>query len=123
MALPTDMVKVLKSQDENYIRMKRHQGLKVRLLLFPTLRLLIERQKIDALKARLSMLADLTAGLDEEEIETLKAAGLIPGGGKKGRTKGKNVPKKIIFATEEKGKSLLLYNFRSLTFIRGTRRR
>lgn len=65
-------------------------------------------QKIDALKARLSMLADLTNGLDEEETQTLKEAGLISGDGKKGRTKGKGVPKKIIFGTEEKGERLRL---------------
>ncbi|KZT36578.1 small-subunit processome [Sistotremastrum suecicum HHB10207 ss-3] len=85
-ALPTDMVKVLKSQDENYIRMKRHQG----------------QKKIDGLKARLSMLADLTSGLDEEETKTLKDAGLIPGPSK-GKRKGKSGPKKIVFESEEKG--------------------
>lgn len=72
-ALPVDIVKVLKTQDSNYIRTVRASGLK----------------KIAALKAQLTSLADLVtpkrAGndgsedeFDEEEIKTLREAGILP---------------------------------------------
>ncbi|EIN14012.1 u3 small nucleolar RNA-associated protein 11 [Punctularia strigosozonata HHB-11173 SS5] len=71
-ALPIDLVKVLKTQDANYIRTMRLVGLK----------------KIDKLKAELSALADLLRpissvdhndahGLDEEEIGILEDAGIL----------------------------------------------
>ncbi|KAJ4485900.1 u3 small nucleolar RNA-associated protein 11 [Lentinula aciculospora] len=69
-ALPTDVVKVLKTQDENYIRTMRSAGLK----------------KIDKIKAQLTALADLVPteeskanGLDTEEVEILRDAGIISG--------------------------------------------
>ncbi|KAJ3750658.1 u3 small nucleolar RNA-associated protein 11 [Lentinula detonsa] len=74
-ALPTDVVKVLKTQDENYIRTMRVAGLK----------------KIDKIKAQLTALADLVPAedseensLNPEELETLKEAGLISSQSKKG---------------------------------------
>ncbi|EPT01557.1 hypothetical protein FOMPIDRAFT_1161445 [Fomitopsis schrenkii] len=71
-ALPTDIVKVLKTQDENYLRTMRTAGLK----------------KIEKLKNQLTALADLLrdpahleeedAGeLDEEELEVLRDAGVL----------------------------------------------
>ncbi|KAJ3998576.1 u3 small nucleolar RNA-associated protein 11 [Lentinula boryana] len=74
-ALPTDVVKVLKTQDENYIRTMRVAGLK----------------KIDKIKAQLTALADLVPAedseensLNPEELETLEQAGLISSQSKKG---------------------------------------
>jgi len=72
-ALPVDIVKVLKTQDENYLRTMRSTGLK----------------KIDKLKSQLSTLADLLRpgslegdgdnqeDLDEEELAVLREAGVI----------------------------------------------
>ncbi|ETW87069.1 hypothetical protein HETIRDRAFT_41733 [Heterobasidion irregulare TC 32-1] len=93
-ALPADMVKVLKSQDEAYIRTMRAMGMK----------------KIEKLKSQLSSLADLLrpgsldaeieeSNLDEEELEILREVGLIAGpsqGRKKSSSKGS--AKHIIFA-------------------------
>ncbi|KAJ7161350.1 u3 small nucleolar RNA-associated protein 11 [Mycena crocata] len=89
-ALPQDMVKLLKTQDENYVRTMRSAGLK----------------KIDKLKAQLMAMADLmkpgalelgddTEDLDEEEIETLKNAGIISA------RKGKSRAKHIVFVQDE----------------------
>jgi hypothetical protein len=39
-SLPVDMVKILKTQDENYVRTMRVAGLKVRPATFPKYRLL-----------------------------------------------------------------------------------
>ncbi|EPQ60368.1 small-subunit processome [Gloeophyllum trabeum ATCC 11539] len=73
-ALPVDIVKVLKTQDENYIRTMRTAGLK----------------KIDKLRNQLSVLADLVKPghpggqlndddeLDEDEVNILVEAGIIP---------------------------------------------
>jgi len=73
-ALPVDIVKVLKTQDENYIRTMRTAGLK----------------KIDKLKNQLNILTDLInpkqSGadvkdddkLDEDEVNILVEAGIIP---------------------------------------------
>ncbi|KAJ3811080.1 u3 small nucleolar RNA-associated protein 11 [Lentinula aff. lateritia] len=67
-ALPADVVKVLKTQDENYIRTMRVAGLK----------------KIDKIKAQLTALIDLVSAkdpeensLDPEELEILQDAGII----------------------------------------------
>ncbi|KAI0931256.1 hypothetical protein AcW1_001293 [Taiwanofungus camphoratus] len=70
-ALPVDIVKVLKTQDENYLRTMRTAGLK----------------KIDKLKNQLSALADLIKPvgdndgeedeLDEDELNVLREAGII----------------------------------------------
>ncbi|GLB35943.1 putative U3 small nucleolar RNA-associated protein 11 [Lyophyllum shimeji] len=93
-ALPTDIVKVLKTQDENYVRTMRLAGLK----------------KIDKLKSQLTAMADLLKppslgededGLDEEEIQILTDAGIISGAS--GRSKpGRRRPKHIVFVDNEK---------------------
>ncbi|KZP25422.1 u3 small nucleolar RNA-associated protein 11 [Athelia psychrophila] len=90
-ALPVDIVKVLKTQDENYIRTMRTAGLK----------------KIDKLKAQLTAIADLihpslldqtAAGeLDEEELEILRAAGIVSSA----RSKGKGKPRHIVFVEDD----------------------
>ncbi|KAG6866054.1 hypothetical protein C0991_009151 [Blastosporella zonata] len=85
-ALPTDVVKVLKTQDENYVRTMRAAGLK----------------KIDKLKSQLTAMADLMKpglldkeaenDLDEEELQTLMDAGIISAqSGRSGRRKGKHI--------------------------------
>ncbi|KAI0077441.1 small-subunit processome [Panus rudis PR-1116 ss-1] len=98
-ALPVDIVKVLKSQDENYIRTMRTAGLK----------------KIDKLKSQLTALADLVKSdtltsededeLDESELEVLREAGIIPGPSTQSRRKRKSTskpkPKHVLFADEE----------------------
>ncbi|KAK0466434.1 u3 small nucleolar RNA-associated protein 11 [Desarmillaria tabescens] len=77
-ALPIDMVKVLKTQDENYIRTIRAVGLK----------------KIDKIKVQLSDMVDSVTDEDYEElgdgqIKLLEEAGVIPKT-KKGRRKSKH---------------------------------
>ncbi|EMD41851.1 hypothetical protein CERSUDRAFT_110409 [Gelatoporia subvermispora B] len=93
-ALPTDIVKVLKTQDENYLRAMRAVGLK----------------KIDKLKNQLSALADLVKPssldgggdsddeLDEEDIKILGEAGIIASSGRRRHSKkGKHV----VFVADE----------------------
>ncbi|KAJ7675388.1 u3 small nucleolar RNA-associated protein 11 [Mycena rosella] len=90
-ALPQDIVKVLKTQDENYVRTMRAAGLK----------------KIDKIKTHLMAMADLmtpgalendedTEDLDADEIEALQSAGIISKRKGKGR-----VPKHIVFVQDE----------------------
>ncbi|KAJ7631183.1 u3 small nucleolar RNA-associated protein 11 [Roridomyces roridus] len=93
-ALPTDMVKMLKTQDENYVRTMRASGLK----------------KIDKTKAQLTAMADLIKpgsveaddsdaeeDLDPQEVEILQNAGIIST--RKG--KGRAQPKHIVFVQDE----------------------
>ncbi|KAL4269263.1 UTP11 family protein [Pleurotus pulmonarius] len=88
-ALPTDMVKVLKTQDENYVRTARAAGLK----------------KIDKIKGQLTAMVDLlkpsqddTDGqLDVAELDTLRDAGLI----QPSTSKRKRSTKHIIFVDNE----------------------
>ncbi|KAI0285297.1 small-subunit processome [Russula aff. rugulosa BPL654] len=99
-SLPVDMVKILKTQDENYVRTMRAAGLK----------------KIEKLKDRLKELADLfvpgltvdvhqaeddEAGLDEEELEILREAGVITGPSKAGSTSSQLQAKHIVFVENE----------------------
>ncbi|KAK7695349.1 hypothetical protein QCA50_002541 [Cerrena zonata] len=98
-ALPVDIVKVLKSQDENYIRTMRTAGLK----------------KIDRIKGQLSTLADLVnpistddgsvEGLDGAELDILREAGIIAGPSTSNRRRRASVSrpasKHIIFADSE----------------------
>lgn len=101
-SLPVDMVKILKTQDENYVRTMRAAGLK----------------KIEKLKDRLKELADLfapshtgdvhqaeddDASLDEEELEILREAGVITGPSKVGRKRRSSQPraKHIVFVENE----------------------
>ncbi|KAH6916940.1 u3 small nucleolar RNA-associated protein 11 [Coprinopsis sp. MPI-PUGE-AT-0042] len=78
-AIPTDIVKVLKTQDENYVRTMRLSNLK----------------KIDKLKRQLTEMADLfksslgddsTQGLEDEEYEILQETGIIPSSKKRKRS-------------------------------------
>ncbi|KAJ6520047.1 u3 small nucleolar RNA-associated protein 11 [Mycena sanguinolenta] len=90
-ALPQDIVKVLKTQDENYVRTMRSAGLK----------------KIDKIKAQLMAAADLMKPLalendkdvdelEPDEIKTLQDAGIIS------KRKGKaRAPKHIVFVENE----------------------
>ncbi|KAI0651984.1 small-subunit processome [Trametes meyenii] len=95
-ALPVDIVKVLKTQDENYLRTMRAAGLK----------------KIDRLKGQLTQLADLlkpgsldgqdTEELDEQELEVLREAGVVPPESKKARRKSHSKRgKHLVFAADE----------------------
>ncbi|PIL31826.1 hypothetical protein GSI_06530 [Ganoderma sinense ZZ0214-1] len=101
-ALPTDIVKVLKTQDENYLRTMRAAGLK----------------KIDRLKAQLSQLANLVQPglppsedvdtaedeLDNHELDVLREAGVIPPAPRKARRKAHSMSKNwkhILFAEDE----------------------
>ncbi|KIK70764.1 hypothetical protein GYMLUDRAFT_32810 [Collybiopsis luxurians FD-317 M1] len=73
-ALPTDVVKVLKTQDENYLRTMRAAGLK----------------KIDKIKAQLSAMADLVKPDEEleegnEGLKVLREAHIFSGQSRKGR--------------------------------------
>ncbi|KAL1951398.1 hypothetical protein VTO73DRAFT_547 [Trametes versicolor] len=95
-ALPTDIVKVLKTQDENYLRTMRAAGLK----------------KIDKLKSQLTQLADLLKPgmldgeddadeLDEQELEALREAGVIAPEPKRARRKShSNKGKHVLFAED-----------------------
>ncbi|KAI0801134.1 small-subunit processome [Fomes fomentarius] len=94
-ALPVDIVKVLKTQDENYLRTMRAAGLK----------------KIDKLKEELSQLANLlqarpsgddggSADLDEEELQTLREAGILSPAPKKARRKSHGSTRHILFAED-----------------------
>jgi len=85
-AMPMDMVKLLKSQDEGYIRTIKTVGLK----------------KIDKIKRQLTDLADLVSSrtaddepLEDAELETLRAAGVIAQSSSQKRT-----PKHIVFASD-----------------------
>ncbi|KIJ29335.1 hypothetical protein M422DRAFT_214984 [Sphaerobolus stellatus SS14] len=102
-ALPTDFVKILKTQDENYVRSVRQAG----------------RKKIDKLKAQLTALVDLiTPGkiageggeedgenaLDDEDIQVLQDAGVFATGSSKNKGKAHrkstdSKPKHVIFVS------------------------
>ncbi|KAI0698395.1 small-subunit processome [Cerioporus squamosus] len=106
-ALPVDIVKVLKTQDENYLRTMRAAGLK----------------KIDKLKSQLTQLANLLSGpsaddseadeLDDHELEVLREAGVLPPApaGKRARRKAHSKKgKHIIFAEDsEEGTFTLVH--------------
>ncbi|CAK5264522.1 unnamed protein product [Mycena citricolor] len=94
-ALPQDTVKLLKTQDENYVRTMRAAGLK----------------KIDKIKNQLMSMADLlkpglfdeeedAADLDPDELEILQSAGLVSQTKKK-KAKGRATPKHIVFVEDE----------------------
>ncbi|PPR00027.1 hypothetical protein CVT24_009036 [Panaeolus cyanescens] len=87
-ALPTDMVKLLKTQDENYVRTMRTSN----------------QKKIDRIKTQLMEMADLVpgesdgmeAGLDEEDIETLQAANILKSSSRMSKKR-----KHLIFAEDK----------------------
>jgi len=100
-SLPVDMVKILKTQDENYVRTMRAAGLK----------------KIEKLKDQLSALADLfvpsnrdnlhdsdddDTGLEEDELEILKDAGIIVRPSKtRKRRSSRHQAKHVVFVENE----------------------
>ncbi|KAG0704405.1 u3 small nucleolar RNA-associated protein 11 [Suillus ampliporus] len=91
-SMPVDMVKLLKTQDEGYVRTMRANGLK----------------KIEKIKSQLTALANLITpqddnledddedALDATDLETLREAGVIPP-----ETKRRPPPRHIIFAENE----------------------
>jgi len=103
LALPVDIVKVLKTQDENYIRTMRIAGLKVCMNCYQKIfifHITLPSQKIDKIKSQLTALADLVKpcsfnmdndddsavedNLDEDELQILRDAGVISFHGSKG---------------------------------------
>ncbi|KAJ1301828.1 hypothetical protein OPQ81_009056 [Rhizoctonia solani] len=94
-ALPEDMVKVLKTQDEGYLRTVKKKGLK----------------RIDAIKAQLTAMVDLVPtpddidDLDDDVVELLRAAGVLPSEKSSSRKrKGKDIqatPRHIVFVDNE----------------------
>jgi len=96
-AIPTDIVKVLKTQDENYVRTMRLANLK----------------KIDNLKRQLTEMADLFrsnlsgAGLDQGEYEILQKSGVISSVGKK---RARSNSRHVFFAESNEEAQLLGQN-------------
>jgi len=89
-SLPVDMVKILKSQDENYVRTMRNANMK----------------KIDNIKSQLSAMADLLKpvegededGLDEDEFKILQDAGMVFKSSAKSKGKARQMEvKHIVF--------------------------
>ncbi|KAG1908325.1 u3 small nucleolar RNA-associated protein 11 [Suillus fuscotomentosus] len=112
-SMPMDMVKLLKTQDEGYVRTMRANGIKAYILCV---------LKIERIKSQLTALANLIApqddnieddgedALDETDLETLREAGIIPPG-----TKRRPPPRHIIFAENEvEGESKQLSQRQSL---------
>ncbi|CAE6461946.1 hypothetical protein ACGC1H_006813 [Rhizoctonia solani] len=94
-ALPEDMVKVLKTQDEGYLRTVRRKGLK----------------RIDAIKTQLTAMVDLVPtpedidDLDDDVVNTLRSAGVLSSERSSSR-KGKKTavqaaPRHIVFVDNE----------------------
>ncbi|KAL1748992.1 small-subunit processome [Schizophyllum fasciatum] len=87
-SLPVDFVKLLKTQDENYVRTMRSSNSK----------------KIDKLKARLMSQADLLRpgveddeDLDEDELEVLREAEILPRPSGKGKGKARAKSRHLVF--------------------------
>jgi U3 small nucleolar RNA-associated protein 11 len=116
-ALPVDVVKVLKTQDENYIRTMRHAGLKVSVYIYLVTTSQADRdQKIDRIKEQLTPLADLVRPttldsdilmdegdeLDEQEVQVLQQAGVLkkPSSKSKGRTSARSASKHVVFTDD-----------------------
>jgi len=89
-AMPVDMVKVLKTQDENYIRTMRNSNAK----------------KIDRIRAQLCTMADLVRRdgdvEGEEELAVLEKSGILASRKLKGKGKARSMggPKHIVFVEE-----------------------
>ncbi|KIP10113.1 hypothetical protein PHLGIDRAFT_115748 [Phlebiopsis gigantea 11061_1 CR5-6] len=92
-ALPVDVVKLLKSQDENYVRTMRTSN----------------QKKIDRLKAQLTAQADLVRSdplddeeeLDEEELQVLRDADIIASISTSKRHRRRSRAKHIVFTEDE----------------------
>ncbi len=112
-AMPLDMVKILKTQDENYIRTMRTRGQKVCVSQSGLARFgfnyLSFVQKIDKIKSQLTALADLVTPslssdpdgdeecLNENEIDILRQAGIFKGR----QAPGKGQRSHIVFVSNE----------------------
>ena len=120
-----DIVKVLKTQDENYIRTMRTAGLKVCMNYYQKIVIfhIALPQKIDKIKSQLTALADLVKprhfntdndddsavedDLDEDELQILRDAGVIYFSRSKGSG---NKSKHIVFVDDEQeGAHILCY--------------
>jgi len=96
-ALPTDIVKVLKTQDENYVRTMRASGIKVYFFLgyfVFIVNLIRSFQKIDKIKSHLTEMADLVkiqsddeTELNEDEVKILREAEILRDSRKKIKSK------------------------------------
>ncbi|KAJ3571399.1 hypothetical protein NP233_g3773 [Leucocoprinus birnbaumii] len=104
-ALPVDIVKVLKTQDENYVRTMRASNYK----------------KIDKIKNQLATMADLIKnplneedheGLGEEDVKLLREVGVLQNSAK---ALGKRKAKHIVFADSAEEARLLTQQSRSAT--------
>lgn len=105
-----DVVKVLKSQDENYLRVKRAQDLKVGSIrpLLPTLvDFVSSNQKIDRLRAQLNAQADMPdlnedvyEQLNEEEMEILSHSGILDIKGRETHVR-RSKPGHVVFVEED----------------------
>ncbi|KAG8700095.1 hypothetical protein FRC08_004926 [Ceratobasidium sp. 394] len=93
-AMGEEMVKILKSQDEGYLRTVKSKG----------------QKRIDAIRAQLTAMVDLvptvedTDDLDEDAVETLRKAGVLPPATASRKGKGKAAqsnPRHIVFVDEE----------------------
>jgi U3 small nucleolar RNA-associated protein 11 len=85
-ALPVDIVKVLKTQDENYVRTMRSAGRKVgqsRVSQITAFFLPTMTQKIDKIKNQLTAFVDLVKPsdlqMDKQDLEVLNSAGILAG--------------------------------------------
>lgn len=97
------MIKLLKSQDENYIRTVRASGQKVCPLPIQSKHCPTHRQKIDKLKLQLATMVNLLDGsdvLNSDEMQVLQDAGLVPTSQKR-KTKGRHI---IFVEDEQQGK-------------------
>jgi U3 small nucleolar RNA-associated protein 11 len=115
--MPVDMVKILKTQDENYVRTIRSSNAKVGYFCVRRERWNLKRafsQKIDRIKAQLSTMADLVregGDVDEEDLPVLEKSGVFVGRKSKGKAKARSVngPGHIVFVEEgEEGPSCLI---------------
>ena len=115
--MPVDMVKILKTQDENYVRTMRSSNAKVRSFA-PDVSSSLKRfflQKIDRIKSQLSTMADLVhegGGVNEEELPVLEKSGVLASRKLKGKTKARSRsgPKHVVFVEEGgEGSSHLFY--------------
>ncbi|KAK1228511.1 hypothetical protein PQX77_008451 [Marasmius sp. AFHP31] len=93
-ALPTDMIKVLKTQDENYVRTMRASNMKLKDRHSPS-----STQKIDKLKNQLSNIIDLTKDTDsltDDDLNILRQAGLLS----KPKGLGKGKKRHLVFVED-----------------------
>ncbi|KAF8633030.1 hypothetical protein AX15_001620 [Amanita polypyramis BW_CC] len=105
-ALPTDVVKVLKTQDENYVRtmrmanLKKIDGLKRQLM-----------EMIDPMEENMSRDSDDDDSLDSKEVHVLREAGIMPSPWKgKGRQKTSHI---VFVDNEEEARKLANKNEQS----------